>query len=283
VQRTARVDARWAGRTALGAGVLLLVVGAAQAQYATAKWLAGPGAPNLSFEDRTFVDRAVGDATAAGFDYNPTSGEGVPFALNLALIFNRRFEGAVRLNGMPGTFSCCLPDVSLDIDPATGRLQASGPLPRYLVVPPGFKRADLTGRPAATSPALADYVLRDLGDAPRPSYAVTGADDDGWLAPGRPVTVRGFAAADGSPSGVRAARAAGAARGPAEYRVTGPGGVQRGSLRPGERRELRLAVSPGDAALRIRATGPAVLPDGRQRAMALTDVALDCDPATATR
>lgn len=249
-----RLPARLAIGGAAAVAVAVVAVGGAQAQYNADKWLDGEGSRAVSWEDRAFVDVAVGDGLAHGWDYNPRSGDLVPFALARAQVYNRRVGGAIRLADMPQTWSCCDRDIRFSVDAETGRVQAPEPLPRYVLAPPGFQRVGFAARFAAGSPALAGFGLFDLGPAPRVSYVVTGAEDDGAIRAGRRAVVRAFTAADGAEPACARIELAGPPGAAAAFRV----GEERGTVEPdltrvvnvrlGARREL---VVSGDGELRI--------------------------------
>ncbi len=274
----ARVRAPIAVLVAVGAAVLVLGLGAAQAQYATSKWLGAQGG-NWTWEQRTFIDQAVGDEVALGWDYNPGGAGVVPYAMGQAQAYNRRFAGMIRLAGMPQTFACCPFDIVVSVDERTGRITSSTPLRRFVVAPPGFKRVGFAARPVAASPTLADFGLFDLGTQPRVSYTVAGAADDGWVPAGRSTTLRGFTSArGGEPTCVRIVMGA-PADAAARYRVRPAGSTpMAGELAPGERREVRVPLSPGRASVAITGGRSGPSPDARAPALQLVDVALDCGP-----
>jgi hypothetical protein len=254
------------------AGLALAALGIAQADWNAGRWLRDEGRRDLSWEDRTFIDRAVGEEVVLGWDYNPARAPNVPFGLNQAQAYNRDLDGALRNESMEQTWSCCGLDVRISADPRTGTLESTAPLPRYVLVPPGYQNVGFAGRFAGASRALPDFRLYDVGAQPRLSYLVTGPDTDGWLAPGRPALLRGYTSTDGGEPGCARLGLAAPPRAPARFRV----GRQTVRLAPAETREVRVPIRRG-AQLRISAAGRVRLPGGRVRAAALVGVVLDCD------
>ena len=251
-------------------GALLVLHGGASGQYNTGKWLAGEGSRAVPWEQRAFIDEALGsDEVVYGWDYNPGSAEVVPFALTRAQTYNRSMGGAIGLADMAQTWSCCERDVRFSVDPATGGVNAR--IPRYLVVPPGFLRVGFAARFVAGSPALADYGLFDLGERPRVSYTVDRVDADGWVRPGRGAVLRGFTSAGGRRATCARLELAAPVDGPARFRV----GSRRGEVPANAVGEVRVAVRPG-APVAISGRGKTRLPDGRVRAFRIARVALDC-------
>ena len=255
------------------AGMLLMVLGAAAAQYNTGKWLDGEGWRALAWEERAFVDAAVGgDSAAYAWDYNPRSAELVPFALNRVQMYNRSLAGAIRLEGTPQTWSCCDRDIPFSVDARTGQVRATQPLPRHVIAPPGFQRVGFAARFLGTSRAVAGFGLFDLGAEPRVSFTVDGADGDGWVRPGRAALVRGFTSADGrGPAACARIDLAAPAEAAARFRV----GPRRGALAAGAGEQVRVAI-PAGGLLRLEGRGATRLPDGRVRALRIDRVTLDC-------
>lgn len=121
------------------------------------------------------------------------------------------------------------PSDVLRLDFATGRFDGTGDAPEYVLANPNDARFGLAGPQTAANVGL---VLRQVERPYRAEWATRGLDSDGWTRPGRPATVRLYAA-PGEPARLATVTvllyAPSEATGPVSYRL----GAQSGTVAPG--------------------------------------------------
>ena len=236
--------ARWA----LVAGLVVVQIG--QAQYAIAKHVNGAGGRYWStLEQRAWVDEYLKDKPGDAADFE--SGVGTSFVYDYVWKFiefwNVRVTGEYGLDSGPG-LTQTPGDIQgeIQIDPNTGTIHASPPLPAYMVLPRDF----IAAQPAGTRVLRPDFNGQDLLKVAKPdraAFRVGGTSfNDGIVAGGAPASVRFFAA--GQPPGkvcaeipIKAAVAAAPPSPPIPYRV----GPRHGTMQPGEQVNVHIPLEFG--------------------------------------
>ena len=85
------------------------------------------------------------------------------------------------------------PSTVLRLDFATGRFAGTDDAPPFVLAAPNDSRFGLAGAQTAANVGL---VLRQVDRPYRAQWATRGLDSDGWTRPGRPATIRVYAAPD---------------------------------------------------------------------------------------
>jgi hypothetical protein len=226
-------------RQVMGAAVVAipLVWSAVAGTYVTKKFVDGAGMPEVTWEQRAFVDQLVGDRFVGALEFDPTFGGQLQPIWREITGFNRQIQETVGY-GYQGTLVCCGFDIRVarvwgDLD--TGRVRTVGRIPQYMVwiphyAPYGLDAEIVGGESYLPYPA---QVLR-LNGKPRVSYSVRGATPTGDIAQGRNVRFRVFASARRAPTRCLAVAIA-AAQGyvgtpPRRYEFRWGGRMRRGKL-----------------------------------------------------
>lgn len=177
-----------APRVAVAATASALVAfGAAQTLYVFEQFVA-PSMIREQQNRRDWIDAAVPDHASVAL---LPSGVGTPVPWWEAEYWNRRVDRELQIDG--GKSFTPFPTLETSIDDASGRLLGESPSD-YLVVAAGETRAGLAGaKTVAVNPPL--RLIR-VERPYRLLWTTQGLTSDGWLLPGRPVTVRVFGERD---------------------------------------------------------------------------------------
>lgn len=146
------------------------------------------------------------------------------------------------------------PSTVLRLDFATGRFTGTDDAPPFVLGAPNDARFGLAGAQTAANVGL---VLSQVGRPYRALWATRGLDSDGWTRPGRPTTIRLYAAPDAAAQAVTVTALLDAppeAGKPVSYRL----GERRGTIAPGARAQPSQTVcipAGGHADLPLDADG----------------------------
>jgi hypothetical protein len=147
-----------------------------------------------------------------------------------AEFWNNRVQNALVARNGDWTYTP-FPSTTLRLNFATGRFRQTDDAPPYVLSAPNDSRFGLIGSQAAMNVGL---VVQEVGRPYRAQWATRGLDVDGWTRPGRPATIRVYAA-PGQPSRVASVTALldapPEASGPVTYRL----GKTAGAVAPGRR------------------------------------------------
>jgi hypothetical protein len=253
------------GRVGLGVCATLALgvpaaLGAASGVYIGNKFETLDTLPTLTFEEQAFVDTASGQRPVAFWDYAPGGDPRIPYESNQAAFFNRSVKATLHLSGMPDT-SAVGTNIVASVDPRTGLLHASAPLPSYLLAPERFTRVGFAATVVAGPSAVfgpVPFVLERLGSRPSVAFVVTGTEDAGWIIPpGHGASIRLFPTPQPMCWQTAVVAPPNLAR-PIRYTVSGPGLHQRGALVATAAAQLHLrspARAPVDVRVSVRGGG----------------------------
>jgi hypothetical protein len=132
--------------------------------------------PSLTFEQQSWVDAATGSAPAVVWDYAPNGDLRIPYEANQAAFFNRSMVATVHVNGMPSS-SAVGSSISVTVDPRSGVVRTSSPMPRYLLAPERFTSVGFAGVMVAGPSTVfgpLPLFLERLRSTARASYTVRG-------------------------------------------------------------------------------------------------------------
>jgi hypothetical protein len=253
----------------LGVGIAVFCFGGAVAGYAFHRLLESntplgvptTGKPRV----RDWVDRSVPAGTVAVLAY-PISTRWDQSAIQWwdAEFWNNSVRSAFVAPDGNWTYTP-FPSTGLRLDFATGRFEGTESAPPYVLAAPNDSRFGLAGSQAAAN----GLVVRAVDRPYRAEWATRGLEVDGWTRPGRPATIRVFAA-PGQPSRVASVTASlyahPEASGPVPYRL----GDTRGTAPPGQGAQASASVclpAGGHADLTLEADmsatieGPPLGPD----------------------
>lgn len=169
-------------------------LGAASGMYIGNKFEALSTFPTVSFDEQTFVD-ATGLKPVAFWDYAPGGDPRIYYEAVQAEFFNRSVKATLNLKGMPSTVDIP-PNITATVNPRTGRLRTTAPLPEYLLEPVRFTWVGFDAQVVAgPSPVFGPwpFVVARFNGPPSIAWTVTGTEDEGWIpSPGHTATIRLF-------------------------------------------------------------------------------------------
>jgi len=267
----------------LVAGVVIAQIG--QTSDALSKYVNGAGlrfAANA--QQRSWIDKAIyGKSNAAIFASAQANTPAYDPIWEEVQFWNNSVRSVVTL----GEHGIQIPTSDSwthgSVDPDTGRV-LGGPLAPYLVVPRGWMGVGLNAQTVAQSP----YTAVDLVKLRSPNLVWTsnGVQDDGFMTPGQPVTIRLYRPALGAqrknvcadvdvfaPLGFRGL-----------HRIALADGALRRSVTVRETKPARVAVPLRHPErpftdLTLTATGVTKLSDGRQVTVQISGVGVERCPA----
>jgi hypothetical protein len=227
----------------LGVTVAVFCFGGAVAGYAFERLLTSNtplGVPATGKgRVRDWIDHTVpADARVAVLAY-PISRDWGQSAIQWwdAEFWNNRIGSAFVAPGGRWTYTP-FPSTTLRMDWTTGRLPGTDAAPGYVLTAPNESRFGLAGSQTASNLGL---VVQSVERPYRALWATSGLDVDGWTRPGRPATIRLYAA-PGRPAGLAQVTATldapPEATGAVSYRL----GRARGTVAPGARAQVAQAV-----------------------------------------
>jgi hypothetical protein len=247
--------------TALATGIAVAAFGALQTVYVfeQAAVPATKRPSTIVIPQRDWIDAAVPDEASVALVPNPYLGPGFWWDVEF---WNKTVERVFRIDGAP-TFTP-FPADDLAFDFATGRLRGGGETDLLVVAINETRFHFVEAAPLARVPPLRLVrIERPL----RADWARRGADVDGWIRPGMPVTVRLYpeAAAEQREVTVTVSAAPEAAV-PVEYSLEAGDSTVQGTTAPGAYSRVHVSVCvaadrPTD--LRLVTRGATRLPDGR--------------------
>jgi hypothetical protein len=186
---------------------------------------------------RDWVDRSLPAGSVAVLAY-PISREWGQSAIQWwdAEFWNNRAQSALVASDGNWTYTP-FPSTGLRLDFGTGRFEGTESAPPYVLTAPNESRFGLAGSQAAANGLVVQAVDRPY----RALWATRGLEADGWTRPGRPATIRVYAA-PGRPARVVQVTATldapPEAAGPVAYHL----GDTRGTVPPGQRAQASASV-----------------------------------------
>jgi hypothetical protein len=188
---------------------------------------------------RDWVDHTVPSGERVGLLAYPISRDWGQSAIQWwdAEFWNNRVDSAFVVPGGRWTYTP-FPSDTLRLDFATGRFEGTAAAPAYVLGAPNDSRFGLAGTQIATNVGL---VVQTAERPYRAQWATRGLEPDGWTRPGRPATVRVYAA-PGDPSRTATVTATidapPEATGPVSYEL----GDAHGTVPPGQRVQASASV-----------------------------------------
>jgi hypothetical protein len=171
------------------------VIGLIGGNWAMKKLVNGAGRPDLTSAQVTWLDRAAGNTKVGLIDFEPDPVAGGQFSAvwRDVEIFNPQVDARIDY-GSNAALTCCgygLRPIRLRVDPQTGRISSSSPLPKLLASINAVSPYGLPWQEIAASDYLPSRVSLGRLTSPYARFAVVSGDPGGHLSE-KPIVLRVF-------------------------------------------------------------------------------------------